>query len=210
MNVLKTYSIALLYKVTSFIKGQSICKIQKLKLKKLSIIIVFLTTININAQEKGFEIGFQLNEYQNDFGIGLQLTSPYIFNENVAVRLRTNMMYFQHIDSKSLEYTWTPYTNISLGVFGHRAMIHENIALYGEGGIVGLLPSSNLTSKDLYIGGYGLFGFEFYFIPEFSYFIEAGGMGVDAVADKLPGKPIYSNGFLTSVGFRITFRHRNE
>jgi hypothetical protein len=35
-----------------------------------------------------------------------------------------------------------------------------------------------------------------------SYFIELGGIGVGANADKVPGKPIYSNGFLISVGVR--------
>jgi hypothetical protein len=35
-----------------------------------------------------------------------------------------------------------------------------------------------------------------------SYFIELGGVGTGANADKVTGNPIYSNGFLISVGFR--------
>lgn len=175
---------------------------------KNSLILLFcLSALFSKAQEnKGFEIGFQLNEYQHDFGVGLQLTTPYLIQEHVAVRIRTNMMYLQHPDQETFEDTWTPYANISLGVFGHRAMIHEKIALYGEGGVIGLIPSSKFSDEDFHFGGYGLFGFEFYFDPMFSYFIEAGGVGVDASANKIPGSQIYSNGFLTSVGFRITFK----
>jgi len=174
-------------------------------MKNLSIILALLATLHLSAQEKGFELGFQLNEYQNDFGLGLQLTTPYLIKDYVAVRVRSNMMFLQHLDQKTMEDTWTPYANISLGIFGQRAMIHENIALYGEGGVIGVLPSSKFSSKTMHIGGYGLFGFEFYFDPSFSYFIEAGGIGIEATADKIPGNQIYSNGFLTSVGFRITF-----
>ena len=176
------------------------------QMKRTSIILMFLLSFQLNAQEKGFELGFQLNECQNDFGIGLQLTTPYLIKEYVAVRIRTNMMYLQHADQETLKDVFTPYVNISVGVFGHRAMIHENIALYGEGGVIGILPSSDFSSEDFHIGGYGLFGFEFYFDPQFSYFFEAGGVGVDARADKIAGEQIYSNGFLTSVGFRITFK----
>jgi len=37
-----------------------------------------------------------------------------------------------------------------------------------------------------------------------SYFAEIGGMGTGAKADKIPSKPIYSNGFTTSAG--LSFR----
>ena len=36
-----------------------------------------------------------------------------------------------------------------------------------------------------------------------NYFIEMGGVGTGAIAEKSIGKPIYSNGFLLSVGLRV-------
>ena len=36
-----------------------------------------------------------------------------------------------------------------------------------------------------------------------SYFIEIGGIGTGATADKVANKPIYSNGLMLSTGFRI-------
>jgi hypothetical protein len=42
--------------------------------------------------------------------------------------------------------------------------------------------------------------------PGINYFIELGAVGTGAKADKLPTNPIYSNGFLMSVGFRFHVR----
>ena len=72
-----------------------------------------------------------------------------------------------------------------------------------KGGILTILPNSDFSSQSSIFGGYGLFGFEFKPIPKFAYFIELGGAGTGATADKIAGKPIYSNGFLTCVGLRL-------
>jgi hypothetical protein len=79
--------------------------------------------------------------------------------------------------------------------------------LYAEGGIVFLFPNPVFSDDDINLGGYGLFGFEFFFTEETSrnpsYFIELGGIGTGAVADKIATNPLYANGFLISVGFRF-------
>jgi hypothetical protein len=77
--------------------------------------------------------------------------------------------------------------------------------LYGEGGVIVLFPSSEFSSESEVLGGYGLFGFEFFFSHQSNYFIEIGGIGTGAVADKASGKPIYSNGLLINVGLRHHF-----
>ncbi|MEO0332135.1 MAG: hypothetical protein AAF223_10680, partial [Bacteroidota bacterium] len=77
--------------------------------------------------------------------------------------------------------------------------------LYGEGGIILLLPSDTFSAERTELGGYGLFGFEFYLKNNANYFIEIGGVGTGAQADKVPNKPIYSNGLLISTGFRMQF-----
>lgn len=63
-------------------------------MKKLVIIAVSVLLFNIQgfAQNKlperanSFNIGFQLNSYQNDFGLGLQLTSPFFAHGYFAIR----------------------------------------------------------------------------------------------------------------------------
>lgn len=146
-------------------------------------------------------LGFQLNQYQEDFGMGLNMTSPYFIHEKVALRLRANLMYHEH--TKEAETTWTPYSNVSLGLIGGSGFVADFIRLYGEGGLLTLLPSEEFSSGDPVFGGYGLFGFEFYMAPKANYFIELGGVGTGAVADKLANNPIYSNGLTISAGFRM-------
>lgn len=151
----------------------------------------------------GFGFGFQLNEYQNDFGMGLQITSPYYVNNRIAIRLRGNLMYNEHL--KDNETIWTPYSNVSAGLIGVAGTVAEQIRLYGEGGVVGIFPSGDFSSDDYVFGGYGLFGFEFYFYQHGNYFIEIGGIGSGAREDLVETEPIYSNGLLISTGFRFLF-----
>jgi hypothetical protein len=154
-----------------------------------------------NPLNKGFGFGFQLVQYQKDFGFGLNVTSPAIIQDKIAIRLRGNLMYNEHL--KNGEITWSPYSNITLGVVGFAGNVAEKIRLYGEGGVLGIFPSEEFSSKNAVIGGYGLFGFEFFMHESFNYFIEIGSAGTGATADKIPTKPIYSNGLSVSTGFRI-------
>ena len=176
--------------------------------KKLYILLIFVGLAGIiTAQEdkisNKFGAGFHLNQYQNDFGLGINLTSPYLFNNSFAIRLRGNFMFYQH--PKGNETTWSPYSNITLGVLGVGGKAGEFIRLYGEGGIIVLFPSDEFSTETFAIGGYGVFGFEFYMSHGFNYYIELGGVGTGATADKIPTSPIYSNGFLISTGFRFHF-----
>ena len=169
------------------------------------IISIFQLTLFTNAQESNisneFGFGFHLNQYQDDFGLGLNLTSPYFLYDNIAVRVRGNLMFYQHV--KDNETVWSPYSSISFGVVGVGGYVGNSIRLYGEGGIIGLFPSTEFTNESFVFGGYGLFGFEFFMSKNINYYIELGGVGTGAKADKLPANPIYSNGFLISVGFRF-------
>ena len=149
-----------------------------------------------------FAIGYNINHFGNDFGIGINITSPYFSGSAVAVRASENYQWLSYVD-KTGTNVWGGYHNIRIGLVGGNFILNKSIRLYGEGGATFLIGNSNFTSKSMAVGGYGLFGFEFYISKGFSYFIELGGIGTGATADKLPSKPIYSNGFLSSVGFRI-------
>lgn len=155
--------------------------------------------------KSSFGLGGQLTQYQNDFGMGLSIASPYFAQGKLALRLRGNLMWNEHFSSTYDKTIWSPYANVSLGMVNVVGKIGSNIRIYGEGGIVILFPSSEFSTKNIHIGGYGLFGFEFFFHPQNNYFIEIGGIGTGARADKALGQPIYSNGFLVNVGYRYQF-----
>ena len=162
-------------------------------------------TLHVSGQNQSnkLELGIQVNQFQNDFGIGAHLISPYFLNSKVAVRAGANFQWFEHYEGA--ETTWTPYQSFQLGLRSRTAIIENKLFIYGEGGVVFILPNSDFSSEDTEFGGYGVFGFEFKTNQKFAYFIELGGVGTGANADLVGNVPIYSNGFLTQVGFRIGF-----
>lgn len=172
------------------------------KIKLLLTTILLSMSSFIYAQEKNsFAVGFNINQVQNDFGLGVHIISPYFANNSVAVKLGGNFQWFQHTDNN--ETIWTPYQSIQIGFRGRHAIIENKMFVYGEGGTVLLLPNSKFSTKGTVFGGYGFFGFEFSANQRLSYFVELGGMGTGAKADKIPSNPIYSNGFTTSAGLRF-------
>lgn len=146
-------------------------------------------------------LGIQLSQFQQDFGSGITLTSPWFAQQRIAVRARSHLMFHEHVHEQ--ETTWTPYLNATLGVAGKTGSIGDSILLYGEGGVIGLFPSDEFSSESFEFGGYGLFGFEFYMDSDSNYFIEIGAVGTGANADEVVNEPIYSNGLTISTGFRL-------
>ncbi len=147
-------------------------------------------------------LGFSINNFGNDFGLGLNVTSPTFFGGHMAVKASGNYQWLDHIDNKG-EHTWSGYTLLRAGLSGVNMSLNDAINLYGEGGLVLALTDNTLSTESSSIGGYGLFGFEFFMPCNMSYFIELGGMGIGAKADKVPTSPLIANGFLASVGFRV-------
>lgn len=176
----------------------------------LLVLITFQSVCLINAQNKeaglnnGFGFGFNVNQYQNDFGMGLNVTSPYFANDQVAIRIKGNLMFTENI--KDSVTRWTPYAQFSMGIVGIGGMVGESTRIYGEGGMVALNASDEISSAGLVLGGYGLLGFEFFANSSLNYFIEIGGIGTGARADRLINKPMYSNGFLIGAGLRINLK----
>lgn len=181
----------------------------KLRTIILTVILVVTTGVTTgyaqkNVLKNSIALGYHLTQNQQDFGIGLDVTSPYFAAEKVAIRLKGNLMWNQHLTDENIT-VWSPYSNVSLGVVGVGGEIAHMIRLYGEGGMVLLFPSKNVSGKTIVSGGYGLFGFEFLVGTKVNYHIEIGGIGTGAVADKVAGKPVYSNGMLINTGFRVYF-----
>jgi hypothetical protein len=161
------------------------------------------------AWATGPSIGFNLSEVGGDLSSGLTLTSPYFAGGRVAIRASANVAFGQGIQGGETEETWMPYGQYRLGVASTAGRVGGFVRLYGEGGVIYIHPNSDM-SDDAQVGGYGLFGFEFLLStgdkPKVSYFIELGGAGTGASAEKLVGKPIYANGFIISTGLRIHLR----
>ena len=173
----------------------------KTKTLVLALFIMLTTQVTAQTSPNKLEIGFNLSQYQKDFGLGLHLISPYFIKSTIAIKVGANIQWLEYINGT--ETTWATYQNFQLGIRGRSVIVSDKIFIYGEGGFITILPNSNFSSESSVFGGYGLFGFEFKPSPKFAYFIELGGVGTGATADKIAGKPIYSNGFLTNVGFRI-------
>lgn len=174
----------------------------------ISAILLLTAAVAINARaaepkaSNRPSIGFNVSQYQNDFGIGVHFLTPYFFNNSFAVKIGGNVQWLEYSNPDA---RWTPYWNLQLGFRGREFIVGDKISIYGEGGLVMLLPNIEFSSRNFQAGGYGLFGFEFMTAYGLSYFIETGGIGTGARADKVPGGPIYSNGFMTNVGFRYSF-----
>ena len=165
----------------------------------LSVLTTFSQDINFNK----FSYGFQLNKFQDEFGFGINVLSQEY--KNFRLSAKGNINWLNHLDSESNE-TWTEFFNNQFGINYH-GCITNRIGLYAEGGLIILYPNTSFSSKSSEFGGYGLFGFEFFFTEDTkrnpSYFIELGGIGTGAYADKIISNPIYANGFLISVGYRF-------
>jgi hypothetical protein len=150
----------------------------------------------------GMSVGFSVSEIQNDFGVGLDLATPYFLADRIGFRARGNLRWLEHIGD-DLETTWTPYAQFSLGVVAVAREFSDVMRLYAEGGVIGIVPNEEFSNESFELGGYGLFGFEFFIVRNLNYYMEVGGVGTSARANEQVGNPIYSNGLSISGGFRV-------
>jgi hypothetical protein len=181
-------------------------------MKPLKTILAVITMIfcscslavgqTVQTKSDNVAVGFHISQFQNDFGIGLNLTSPF-FAKNLAFRLRTNLMWNEYLPIGEIETVWASYTNSQLGILLRTPVIENRINLYSEGGTIILFPNNKFSSSRNVIGGYGLFGFEFLPTETLNYFLELGGIGTGAQTERAEVIKVYSNGFLISVGMRF-------
>lgn len=150
----------------------------------------------------GFAFSYQLSNRQNDFGMGLNVLSPYFAKKSLAVRLNASIFWHQHRHVNNIS-KWSLYPTFNIA-FRHRAKILEDkLYAYTEGGFVLLLPNAEFSNEKIDFGGYGLFGLEFYSARFVSYFIELGGIGTGA-REKGVGQNLYSTGFMANAGVKFT------
>lgn len=174
-----------------------------------SLITVFTlaaTTASAESPNDRYDatsVGFVLNGGNGDFSTGIGVTSPWFLGSRLAVQAAAFQSWYMHgIDEKTGEEEWMPYTSYKLGLMGGSVTVGGFMRMYGAGGLLYILPNKKISEKKSVTGSYGAFGFEFLSGRNLNYFIELGTNGTSAIADKLPGKPLYSNGFSNTVGFR--------
>ena len=162
-----------------------------------------------NEKKSNISLGLQMSSFGGDFGWGIHLTSPYFAKERLAVRVSAQYHYYEHIDTATSNNTWSPYWVFDLGFVSASTTIKDFIRLYSHNGAVFALPNQNFSDKPIAFGAFSKLGIELMFNAEKkawgSYYIEGGWIGIFSVADKLPTKPIYGNGFVVSTGVRWYF-----
>jgi hypothetical protein len=165
--------------------------------------------LRVGARTSNLSVGFALNQFQNDFGLGVVMTTPYFANNRMSVRLSANVGFLNGVPERTSTVERMPYQLYKVGIVGVGGPIRDGIRLYGEGGAIIIVPNKDF-SDDNPLGGYGLFGFEFFLHESggMSYFIELGGVRTLARAEKIATRPFYSNGFTISTGFKHYFGRR--
>lgn len=172
-------------------------------MKRIYILInlLLISFTPLLSQPTSWMFGYHLSQVQADFGQGVQIATPSFLMDAVQLKLSANQRYLDYdLEGRNL---WSDFYTFSAGLGNSPTMISERIGLYGEGGVMMILPNNKFSTSDQNWGGYGLFGFNFYFYPGFSYFIEAGGIGSGARADRSDNQRIYANGFFMNVGFKL-------
>lgn len=156
-----------------------------------------------DARYNATSIGYLLNADNGDFAVGMAVTSPWVFGSSVAVQAAAMQSWYMHgVDADTGDEDWMPFTSYKLGLMGGSLTASGQIRMYGAGGILVVLPNRHVSEKRVHSGGYGAFGLEFLSGRSLNYYIELGANGVGTRADKLAGKPIYGNGFSSTVGLR--------
>ncbi|MEZ4930886.1 MAG: hypothetical protein R2788_01985 [Saprospiraceae bacterium] len=170
----------------------------------LVIVLLFFACANsvVAQRELPFRVGFQLTELHSDFGLGLNLDVP-LPGKLPTLRLAGNWHWLE-IPGETRSQT-ASFQTIRLGIANEGWEVAEKIKVYGEGGVLFLLPANMLSGDGLATGGYGLFGFEF-FAKEMngsSLFLEVGGTSAGRRVERRESVPTFGAGLLLGAGLRV-------
>ena len=172
----------------------------------IAVCLIFVQTLAAQDSKKtnrdGWIIGFQLNEFGKDFGLGFNTITPKLWGLS-HIQLSYDYQYLPFTSASG--ENWKEYQQVRLSLITKAPIIKGVLDVYGGGGIaLGIFPKS-IQRTSVQIGGTGAFGMNLYWYEGFSYFFEMGGTGGLGSATQLPGKPVIGSGFYTSTGFRLHF-----
>ena len=163
----------------------------------------------VHEERDGWALGYTLHRFQDDFGTGASLTTPFFLRHSLRVTLAGGVAWSPNAVTDEGDQDWARYGEARLVLEGGARAEGSPVRLYGFGGPMLLALPSRLSDDEIAIGGLGGFGFEYYFMHggkdgPVSYFTELGGAGTGARADNQPGRPMLANGFFVTVGLRWT------
>lgn len=177
-------------------------------------ICFFLASSKVNAGDSlavnatDFSLGLNISEIRNQPGAGLSISTPYFLNDKVAFRFSGMLYWIFSIPLSSASERPLHYTNLRFGAVYVAGTVAESIRLCLVGGGTYTLPGSNI-SDDKNIGGYLGFGVEYFTgkltHSRLSFLFESIIILAPAIAEKLPGQPIYANGIDLSAGIKYYF-----
>jgi hypothetical protein len=157
------------------------------------------------ATDGRFAVTTVLANHPDDFSVGVGVTSPWLAHGALAIQAQALRSWYAHgVDAANGEETWLPHATYKLGLLGGGLTANGVLRMYGSGGMLVIVPHADMSDEGTVTGGYGAFGFEMISGRNLNYYLELGANGIDARADKLPGKPMYANGFVSTVGFRYS------
>ena len=149
-------------------------------------------------------VGWEISSFANNYGFGARVDTPRFARGTVHVQIGASLAWVQGVPLGESDTTWAPYTLLRIGVVRSTPIGSLPLRFYGGGGLALVLPTNDVSGQTVQGGGYGLTGLELS-MPEGGrarWFLEVGGMGTGAKADRLTNSPIYANGFTIGWGFR--------
>jgi hypothetical protein len=177
---------------------------------KYLFLLVFSFGLTQIASAQGTEesdvwkYGLHFSNWQQDGGAGISVSSP--FYQGMAIRLKSQMMVHEYLNDNTGQTSLAYYAATSAGLAFVIGRIGETVRIYGEGGPVMVLPSSEFTSDNLTFGGYLIMGSEWIASRSrtyLSFFLETGYGGTLARADLARNSPYFATGFLLNAGIRL-------
>src|ERR1700739_3918092 len=67
-----------------------------------------------------FGIGFDIDSYENNYGVGLTLSSPRFFDDSSMIQLTADIAWVQGVQNTATTTSWEPYGLFKLGYFRGR------------------------------------------------------------------------------------------
>lgn len=170
----------------------------------LSIAMLSFSFASAQSVPNSTGVGLFVNTIGPDFGMGVHGQSPYFFQKRVAISARCSYQALEYYDNS--EAALTSYLNGQVGLI-FKTLEKEHFRMYNEFGFsIVSIPSFLSMSEEFegsFTGVYGLFGFEYFYDPTSSCYLETGLHIMEARAESLPGKPLYAKGFAFAVGVRL-------
>jgi hypothetical protein len=151
----------------------------------------------------GWTFGPEVLGLPGEFGVGLHFLTPGLFGENFRLKIGGSNQWLRGRLPGQDAQSRLGYTSIRLGIHISFPFGAKGLSGYSEGGVVETFPESRLSGRSFVLGGYGVFGLEFRMSRASASFVEFGGMGSGARAERLVGRPSYSRGFVVAAGLRF-------